>query len=205
MPALLRFEFICLLMLLGTGCPTVGGGGGGGSDDDDDDATSDDDDATSDDDDATSDDDDAATPECTEHSDCSSDQICWKQNCENVLGRAFTIYADDATIETQGPDGAWDVGGGAPDAYLEIESATEYWTTSVAQDVFDPEWYESWTGTLEAGMTLRVWDDDLGEDDWIVGYSFDTADDLANFARGGSAFNLTSDYATVATGIEPAF
>ncbi len=163
-PAFLILVLLCSLL---AACPTPYRGGGGGDDDDDDAA----------------DDDDDAGAECFNNEDCDSDEVCVGDDCENASGREYDLLLDEAELTKFGPDGDWDVGAGSPDAYAQVWVDGEMeMQTSTDDDTYFPSWYESTSFRIysDTEIELFLYDDDVGDDDYICGWSINDPIGLAH-------------------------
>lgn len=129
---------------------------------------------------------DAATAGCDPlvPADCSGETICINESCEPAFGRTYRVAVYQLQLSDQTPDGeAWDAGGGAPDAFVNVHLNGELiLATSAVQDTFTPEFAEFVDVVIPAGARLEfhAWDEDISEHDWLIGCIVDplTADTL---------------------------
>lgn len=134
-------------IILGTCLAFIGCGGGNGDDGGDD-----------------------SGDECSEQSDtCDGESICVDGFCEDAFGREYSITDVDVEVPTTAPSGdAWDVGGGAPDLFVEIyvNDFVED-TSTVEQDSFSAFFPGPFTAELIAGndLTIVSYDEDITVDD----------------------------------------
>jgi hypothetical protein len=173
--------------ILAVGCPTNRPGGGDYYLDDDDDFAPDDDDTI------TGDDDDTACDPDT-HEPCAWNEFCYAEQCQGVLGRRFVVTALSADVGTTTPSGAnWDFGGGAPDLYASFGFDGEMVTTNTVSDSFSADWNQWGAFVFTSGDTFlfNVWDDDIGTDDFAVGWLWEGDDALVALAR---QWGLTLSY-----------
>lgn len=127
-------------------------------------------------------DDDTTAHECTPQDDtCTGDNICVQFNCESAFNRIYDISSITVNLPTTDPSGAaWDIGGGAPDIFVEGRNGTQsIGTTATVDDAFSASFSDSLSATLVSGVEL-----------WLDVYDEDvSANDLA-FSCGGA---LTAD------------
>lgn len=188
LPAVILFTFSSLL---GLGCPYYGGGGGGGGGYSSDDG-------------------------CIDSFDCDDLDFCNVGECDQGLDRRYRISILSGEALTSGPDGSWDVGGGAPDLFIQWgvrDSANDEWIddcyTSTVQDSFDPEWNEYCEFVLGSGDTFAIWgwDEDVSASDFAGGGYWQGSDAVISVIRtSGTTQQLAlGDYLDVTFLIEPTF
>jgi len=181
------------LSFCGLGCPYSGGGSGGGG--------------------YYGDDDDFG---CGDSFDCDDLEFCNAGECDEGLDRRYRVTMLEAEAETSGPSGSWDVGGGAPDLYVQWgirDGANEEWLddcfTSTRQDSFDPSWGEYCDFVLGSGETFAiwVWDEDIADPDFAGGVYWQGNDALIAVIRadGLTSSNEVGDSVLVRWTIEPTF
>lgn len=104
---------------------------------------------------------------------CDGDTVCIAGSCEAAFGRLYRITAVQVQLPTLDPNGeAWDVGGGAPDIFIDIlvNGASVARSAPVA-DRFSATFAGPFTVQPIGGGSLAivVYDEDLTTDD--VAYS----------------------------------
>ncbi len=111
---------------------------------------------------------------CMDHWNCPTAQICLNGGCSVAWSRQyrFTVVGADIPAINPNNNGDWDVGGGAPDAYVEAyDGPTLLGTTMVEDDTLLPTWNTSYDIVLnEAGGDIKfdMYDEDLTIDDFII-------------------------------------
>jgi len=155
---------------------------------------------------------DVDEPECTKHSHCDSDELCWYEECENALDRKYRFTVLDAEVGTHTPDGdTWDMGGGAPDlaVALYFDGDEPLWTSTV-DDSFSPTWDQYADLVMESGGTFYVelWDIDTSSHDFAAGWYWEGNDALVWLARTeGEEFSVDDSSGTIEVwmSVEPRF
>lgn len=154
--------------------------------------------------------------ECADSFDCEDLEFCNVGECDSALDRRYRVSLLDAEALTSGPNGSWDVGGGAPDLFGHFgmrNSADSEWTdecfTGVAEDSFEPVWNVYCELVFESGSTFAiwVWDEDVTTWDFAGGGSWQGNDALVGAIRTNGATNSTDfgGYLTVRWTIVPTF
>lgn len=115
-------------------------------------------------------DDDDVPTECSESNDtCSGDSICIAGSCESAFGRIYDVTNIDVSLPTTDSAGeAWDVGGGAPDIFVEISvNGTIEATTTTVQDQFSAFFAGAYQVQPVGGgeLVLQAYDEDLTAND----------------------------------------
>ena len=153
---------------------------------------------------------------CVESYECDDLEFCNAGECDTGLDRRYRVVIDSAEAATTGPAGAWDVGGGAPDLFVQwgmLDSAAENWLdecfTGVVQDSFEAYWNTYCEFVFSSGDTfgITVWDEDSSTWDWAGGVIWQGNDALISVIRAQGAMNSVNigDAVTVAWSIEPTF
>lgn len=114
--------------------------------------------------------DDTTGHECEPSSDtCTGDTICIQFNCESAFNRIYDVSAITVSLPTTDPSGAgWDVGGGAPDIFVEaLVGTTSLGTSVTVNDAFSASFDETFSPTLPKGVEfwLDVYDEDVAAND----------------------------------------
>jgi hypothetical protein len=115
-----------------------------------------------------------ANPGCTSNSDCGSTEVCQNSNCANASGLAYVLTINTITASTTNSIGdAWDVGGGAPDAYVvvKVDGVTKC-TTTVQADTFAGVWFADCSPIVLYSFNtveIDVYDQDVTTDDFMDG------------------------------------
>lgn len=194
---LFAYGFLALFVLgFGGGCPSYGGDGGGG-----DEYYGDDDDSVG---------------GCDYSFECDDLEFCNAGECDAGLDRRYRVNIYGGEAQTTGPDGSWDMGGGAPDLYVRygmMNSAADAWTdscdTTVAQDSFSPNWNGYCEFVFVSGGTFGIyaWDDDLTSPDFAGGVYWQGSDALMSVIRLDGQVSETDvgDYLSISWLIEPTF
>ncbi len=172
-------SLVAMAALVGLGCPYYGGNGGGGYGDDDD---------------------AGGDGGCVDSFECDDLEFCNVGECDSALDRRYRVSVLDGEALTTGPDGSWDVGGGAPDLYVQFgmrDSSNDEWVdecfTETVQDSFDPSWNVYCEFVFESGGTFAIWawDEDLTASDFAGGGYWQGNDALVAVIRGNGLTSST--------------
>lgn len=115
-------------------------------------------------------DDDGDDASCSASADiCSGDTICISGQCEAAFGRLYSVT--NVTVQlptTDGSGAAWDVGGGAPDIFVEFfVNNASVGRSSTTQDMFSAAFAGPFSVQPIGGgaLEVRAFDEDLTVND----------------------------------------
>ena len=147
---------------------------------------------------------------CSSHSQCGGDEICLGGNCQTAWNRLFrySVVAGEAPTTNPNDMGAsWDVGGGAPDPFVEIrEGDSLIGVTSVQDDTFFPMWGDSVEVVLTQGganIVFEMLDEDIGNDDHMTGVTATPESWLSTVRTANGDFTWMNDGVSLTLKITP--
>ena len=147
---------------------------------------------------------------CSSHSQCGGDEICLGGNCQTAWNRLFrySVVAGEAPTTNPNDMGAsWDVGGGAPDPFVEIrEGETIIEVTSVQYNTFFPVWGEYAEVVLKQGgadIAFVMFDEDTVDHDYMTGVTAKPESWLSTVQTANGDFTWTQDGVSLTLKITP--
>ena len=147
---------------------------------------------------------------CTSHSQCGSEEICLGGSCQTAWNRLFrySVVAGEApTTDPNDMDASWDLGGGAPDPFVEIrEGETIIEVTSVQYNTFFPVWGEYAEVVLKQGgadIAFVMFDEDTVDHDYMTGVTAKPESWLSTVQTANGDFTWTQDGVSLTLKITP--
>ena len=140
--------------------------------------------------------------DCTSHGQCSSDTVCYRNECQDPWGKLYTFTIVGGDLPHLSYDDS-----SPPDAKVTLNVGSDSCSTREISDSYNPEWNHSCDITVHEGTnwTWTMYDVDIAFDDEIT--SSESAEiKVSTIKNGGATWTLEdggTDYSVLRININP--